>query len=172
MAAPHKPSFHALPVYPAPFRRVLLTWLPLVQALVLVLGVQGAEARRGWCRVDPVVEIGGQTAHIWVASTVEMREAASGRVRVVVKVPAGVPAREVPEASGGGFGHGIKVTFKETMRLQAAEAGVPVRISVYAPAHDDSLPVRVTFMPVADGPLSPGTATGSADDWVVLRTGP
>ena len=157
--------------WPASTRRVLPA-LALLLPILLALGVQGADARRGWCRVDPVVEIAGQTAHIWVASTTEMRKAASGPVQIVVTLPEGITGREIPAESGAGFGFGIKVKFKESEQLRAARAGVQVRVAAHAPAHDQSLPVRLSFKPVGRGLLSPGAAVGVANDWVSLTTGP
>ena len=164
-------SSPASPVSLARFRLMQLA-LALLPALVLALGVQEVEARRGWCRVDPVVRIDGQLAHVWVASTVGMRQSATGPILVDITLPPGISGAEVPEASGAGFGFGIVVTVKESTALRATPAGVQVQVAVYAPADDDALPVQVVFKAVGRGPLSSGTAVGSAGDWVTLTTGP
>ena len=142
-------------------------------ALLLVLlgfGViaPSAEAFRTWCRTYPVVEIDGDLADIFVSAPAEARTLVSGPNRIVVRVPAGVRAKLV--ANDAGFGQGTEVLFDEAKRLRATDRGIEVEIEVYVPATDDEMPVKVEFAPRVVGLLSPASAEGTANEWIVLRT--
>ena len=152
-------------------RRPLRRILPAigVLALLLVLNVPDAGAILGWCAKDPVVKIDGRTADIWVASHDALHEAITGPIQIVVTVPAGVPTELL--AADLGFGKtGYAVAFVQDPAL-AQDAGVrtQVRVAVFVPATDPTLPVRVDFAP-RSSPLSPASAIGTVNSWVWLTT--
>jgi hypothetical protein len=115
-------------------------------SLAAALGPRAAPAGRGWCRVDPVLRIDGQTCHVAVAAGVanrrEARALSTGPIRVAVAVPAGAAAEHV--ASDAGFGFGYEVTCAERAGLPAGA----VEVAVYVPMGGDggkAVPVRVWF---------------------------
>ena len=152
----------------APLFRRLASMFALAVVLLALAGAP-AGARIGTCRGDPVVRIDGQIADIVLSSHDEMKDAATGPAKVVVTVPSGVPAELVATDRGFG-GHGYDVRFAESDRLRVTERGLEVRIEVYAPATDGSLPVWVEFTPRGEGRLSAGSAEGRANAWVTLTT--
>ena len=123
-----------------------------------------------WCRVDPIVQIDGQTAAVLVSSYEEMKLLAAGPTKVRVTVPPGVDTRLVATDRGFG-GWGYEVSFAESAALKDRGDVLEVRIEVYAPALDAALPVRVAFTPRGGGRLLAGTAEGTANAWVSVRTG-
>ena len=150
------------------FRRLVPT-LALV-AVLLALAAAPAGASIRVCRADPVVLIDGQIADILLSSYAEMKDAATGPAKVVVTVPSGVRAELVATDLGFG-GHGYEVRFADSDRLRVTERQLEVRVEVYVPATDGSLPVWVEFTPRGVGRLSAGSAEGRANDWISLTTG-
>ena len=140
-------------------------------ALPAALRPRTADALRGWCRLDPIVTIDGQLASIFIASYLEMQLLATGPTEVVVTVPPGIRSRLV--ATDLGFGlHGYDVRFAESDELTATQDGLEVQIKVVVPARDAAdgpLPVTVDFIPLGFGRLTPGSAEGLANTWVILR---
>ena len=128
-----------------------------------------ADAARGWCRADPLLRIAGQSVHVYITSSNAMLRSASDKIRLTVVIPLGVRGRLVDVLAD--FGEGYDVRFRESSMLQVVNGRVPVRVAVYCPARDSTLPVIVEFAPVGDGPLSPGSASGTANAWVSLRAG-
>ena len=133
-----------------------------------------------WCRVDPVFQIGGETAHLYVAANVDtMRQAralASGPTTVALAVPAGVAARHL--AGDDGFGFGYEVDVVHAADLDGTGEVLPVRVKVTVPMAQDGVPVpvpvRAEFVPrgrgadrgeggAADGRLRPGSGEGTAN---------
>ncbi len=153
----------------APLFRRLAATLALV---VVLLGVTSAPAGAivGICTKDPIVRIDGQTADILLSSYDEMNDAATGPATIVVTVPPGVSA-ELVAADRGFGGHGYDVRFADSDRLQVTKRGLEVRVEVYVPATDGSLPVWVEFTPRGKGRLSAGSAEGRANAWVTVTTG-
>ena len=148
----------------------------LDRRLVLLLGLvvvwfllaTGADARPTWCRTDPVVQIDGQTVHIYLSSYLAMNDAATGPTQIVVTVPTGVEA--VLRAADPGFGgHGYDVRFAESAALKTTPRRLQVHVAVYAPATDDSLPVVVDVVPFGDGRIAGGSASGTANAWILLK---
>ena len=137
-------------------------------ALPAAFAARGAGAQRAWCRADPLLRIAGQEAHVYVASYVEMRAAATGKIRLVVTIPDRVEAKLLDVLAD--FGEGYDVDFARSRDLRAASGRVPVRVAVYAPASDGTLPVLVDFVPVGSGPLAPASAAGTANAWLTLTT--
>jgi hypothetical protein len=154
-------------------RRSALRMLGLAAlALPAALRPHAADAIHGWCQNDPIVQIDGQTADIYLSSYLEMLELATGPTQIVVTVPPGIPTRLV--ATDPGFAHfGYDVRFEESNKLTNNERVVEVQIKVYAPALDapeGPLPLKVDFTPRGNGRLVPGSAEGRANKWVTLRT--
>ena len=142
----------------------------LVLGLVAVWGVlaAGADARPIWCKTDPVVQIDGQTVHLYLSSYLAMHEAATGPARIEVTVPTGVEA--VLRATDPGFGgQGYDVRFAESAALKNAPHHLQIRVRAYAPAGDDSLPVVVDVVPGGNGRLTGGSASGTANEWITLQ---
>ncbi len=153
-------------------RRRLLRLLVAAPALLPALPRREAAAGRGWCRVDPVVRIDGQTAHAYVAARVdtpsEARALAAGPIRLRLRVPPGIAADHL--ASDRGFGDGYEVEIEAAAELAATEEAVPVEVLAYAPMAG-AVPIRVEFRPLGLGRLGPGEAEGTANAWVAVRTG-
>ncbi len=143
------------------------TWAVFLAIMALVATMGAVDAARVWCRSDPVVEIGGQTADVFVSAPAEAPTLVTGPTRVVVTVPKGVSTRLV--VSDPGFGKGTEVSFAKSKRLRSTRTGTEVRVSVYVPASDD-MPVRVEFAPHVVGVLTPASAEGTANQWITLRT--
>jgi hypothetical protein len=126
-------------------------WLALSPlALAAALTARGASASKQWCRVDPVVRIDGEVADIVLSSYEEMEEAATGPARVVVTVPRGIEVEQLSEDEGFG-GHGYDVRFERFEDLKDTGGALRLRVAVYAPATDGSVPVRLDFVPRRDG---------------------
>ena len=142
-------------------------------ALPVALRPRAAGAIHGWCRIDPIVQIDGQTADAFLSSHDEMRQLATGPAKLVFTVPTGVPAKLI--ATDPGFNRkGYDVRFAESDKLRNAAGALEVRVEVYAPAldgPDGPLPVRVDFVPRGNGRLAPGQAEGRANEWVRLTAG-
>jgi hypothetical protein len=139
-------------------------------ALPVALGRRNVGAVIGWCRNDPVIQIDGQTVDVFISSYVDMKTSATGPTQLVVTVPAGIAA--ALRATDRGFGgHGYDVRFAKSDALSATRSALQVKIEVFAPASDSSLPVKVDFVPRGSGRLTSGSATGTANAWFTLTTG-
>jgi hypothetical protein len=139
-------------------------------AVLTTAAAPDAGAINVWCRTDPIVQIDGQTADVFISSYEEMKLLAAGPTKVRVTVPPGVDTRLVATDQGFG-GWGYEVSFAESAALKDRGDVLEVRIEVYAPALDAALPVRVAFTPRGTGRLAPGTAEGTANAWVSVQTG-
>ena len=144
--------------------------LPTVVSVVFLfaLAVQGANAGTGWCRTDPVVSLDAKPADIFVSAPLDAPTLVTGPTKIVITVPPGIDAMLI--ASGLGFGQGEAVEFAESPSLKATADRTDVRITVYVPATDDTMPVLVEFAPEVLGILAPSSAQGTANHWVSLRT--
>ena len=147
-------------------RYVLRSLAAASLALVPAVGPGGAGAFRRWCRVDPVFQIDGQTAHVWVSARANnmhaARALATGKTKLALAVPAGVKVRHV--ASDDGFGHGYEVAVEEAADLDGAGPVLPVRVAVTVPMATGSVEVRVEFVPRRKkGRLRPGSGEGTAN---------
>jgi hypothetical protein len=127
-----------------------------------------AFAARGWCQADPLLRIGGQRAHVYITSQRSMLRSATDKILLNVTLPRGVEGKLIDILSD--FGEGYDVEFHSSWDLQAEDGMVPVRLAIYCPTRDSSLSVSVEFAPVGDGPLSAGSAAGTANDWISLTT--
>ena len=140
-------------------------------ALILVLGLLAvfapdATASIHWCRVDPAVSINGQTVNIFIASTEEIFQQATGPTDVVVSVPVGVSAELL--WTDAGFGYGETVTILESSRLRVTSSGVQIMVSAYVPA-TGSLPVLVEIVPANAGVVT-ASAQGATNAQVRVST--
>ena len=151
-------------------RAVLRALAASALAAVPVTGlVERAAAGRLWCRADPVLRIGGQTAHVYITSSAAMLTSATDKIRLNVTLPQGVEGKLVDILAD--FGKGYDVRFATSSTLKTAGGKISVQVAAYCPARDGTLPVTVEFVPVDTGPLTSGTAAGTANTWVTLRAG-
>lgn len=128
-----------------------------------------AGAARTWCKTDPVVKIDGKVADIWLGSYSDLHAAATGPAEIQIGVPVGVPAELL--ATDPGFGQlGYVVSFYEDANLKKDKSKVQVRIAVFVPSSDGTLPLTVDFAPRSSG-LAPASASGYANSWVVVESG-
>ena len=146
-------------------RRIRLLPALVLLALVLALQAQAAGAGRGWCRKDPIVEVGGKELRVYVASPNDILGTATGPTRVEVAVPSGVNARLV--WADDGFGYGYEVAFAESGALAATPRGTEVRVEVVVPAAHDALPVAVDLEDGADRTL--GSSQGKVNERIVAK---
>jgi hypothetical protein len=145
-------------------RSVCRLLIPFAVALMLVLHVQSASAGIGWCRTDPLITVNGKTGHVYIDSTESMLSSATGPIQIEVRVPLGSIAAALPLDNG--FGRGYAITFVEDPKLFARGSYSEVRVTVYVPAVDGSLPVKVTFH--ADSPsMDESSKTGTANSWIL-----
>lgn len=128
-----------------------------------------ASAARSWCRADPLLRIAGQDVHVYITSSIAMLNAATDKIRLTVTLPSGIRGKLVDVLAD--FGKGYDVRFLSSSALQVVNGQVPALVSVYCPARDSMLPVTVEFAPVDTGPLTPASATGTANAWILLRAG-
>ena len=132
---------------------------------------EAARAIRGWCRRDPIVQIGDVTAHVVLSSYDEMNELATGASQLVITVPEGVPTRLV--ACDPGFGHfGYDVRFVESRDFIANDHSIEVQVEAHAPAAnppEGPLPLFVTFTALGHGRPASDQAEGQANEWLLLR---
>jgi hypothetical protein len=143
----------------------------IAAALVLALALlavfaPNTSASIHWCRTDPAVSINGQTVNIFVASTEEIYQQATGPTDVVVSVPVGVSAQLL--WTDPGFGYGETVTIVESSRLRVTASGVQIMVSAYVPA-TGSLPVLVEIVPANAGVVT-ASAQGATNAQVRVRT--
>lgn len=158
-------------VYDAPRTQPMGGIRSVAAALVLVLGVfavfaPNASAGIVWCRVDPAVSINGQTVNIFIASTEEIFQQATGPTDVVVSVPVGVSAQLL--WTDPGFGYGETVTILESSRLRVTSSGVQIMVSAFVPA-TGSLPVLVEIVPANAGVVT-ASAQGATNAQVRVLT--
>ncbi len=141
--------------------------MPMVLALVLLtILAPNASATIGWCRTDPAISINGQTVNIFVASTEEIFQQATGPTQVTVSVPVGVSA--VLLWTDPGFGYGETVTIVESSRLRVTASGAQIMVSASVPA-TGSLPVLVEVVPANVGVVT-ASAQGRTNAQVRLST--
>ncbi len=83
-------------------------------------------------------------------------------------MPVGIDAAVV--VTDLGFGYGERVTVVASHALRVTGERIPIRIAVYVPATDASLPVQVEVVDRVVDLLGPTTVTGTANQWIVLTT--
>ena len=148
------------------FRRASHHVLPsfALLALLLVLTAPTADAFLVWCRSDPVVDIGGKRAHVWVSGAEGILESVTGPTKVKIFVPEDVDTELV--MTDEGFGLGYDVRFVEDDDLRETPRGIQIRVEVYVPAKDD-IPVRVELTDRDDNLLD--QTTRATNQWLTTR---
>jgi hypothetical protein len=139
-----------------------------LMALALTLSAPSVRAGNGWCMVDPVVKIDGKTADIRISGPDALDTSAVGPTQLVVTVPAGV-STDVLALDRGFHGYGYAVTFLVDATLVNTPTNLEVRVAVFVPALDATLPVVVDFLP-RSSPLQSASASGTANAWVAMTT--
>jgi hypothetical protein len=148
-------------------RRFVFAAVALATLGLLAAG-STVEAGKGWCRVDPVVVIDGQTADIFIGSDSSALTTTTGPIKIVVTVPSTSQATHV--ISDAGFGRGYDFRIAKSSTLESTATDTPVRIEVYVPATSSALPISVFFSPRILTILTPASADGHANNWVRLNT--
>lgn len=149
-------------------RRSAIRFAGITAALPAGLAVlRQADATRGWCMADPVLRIGGQTAHVYISSPAAMLNSATDKIELTVTLPHGVNGNLIKIASD--FGKGYDVRFESSRAMLVVNGRIPVALAVYCPARDGSLAVTVDFAPVDAGPLTPASAAGTANAWIAFQ---
>jgi hypothetical protein len=127
-----------------------------------------ASAGRVWCSRDPVIKVNGQVVDVLVSSYAEMNASATGPVQFVVTVPVGSSATVL--ATDKGFGYGYSVTVKTSSALTKTAKSTQVRVEVYVPSVDGTLPVKIDVKPRSVGLVRATTTQGLANTWVTAQT--
>jgi hypothetical protein len=126
-----------------------------------------AAAGRTWCRLDPVVKIDGKTADIWLSSYQELNQAATGPTKIVISMPTGIQGSVLATDRGfGGLGYDIRF---ETTSTLSSSGSIKVKIAVYTPSSNSTLPLKVEFTPRSSG-LASGSASGYVNQTIIVRT--
>ena len=146
--------------------RSLRTIFSLV-ALAAVLAVMAtpAGATIGWCKKDPIVDIGGIRTHVYVSSLESILDSATGPTDVVITVPKGVATDLI--GTDDGFGYGYNVRFKKSGDLKTTNRGIQIEVEVEVPATDE-LPVLLEVTDGQDVVLA--DKQGKTNDKVMVRT--
>jgi hypothetical protein len=134
----------------------------------LLFSVTPASAGRVWCSRDPVIKVNGQVVDVLVSSYTEMNASANGPVQLIVTVPVGSSASVL--ATDNGFGYGYSVTIKTSSALTMTSKSTHVRVEVYTPAADATLPVKIDVKPRSVGLVKVATIQGFANRWVTAQT--
>ena len=146
---------------PRAFRFVV----PLLGVLTLaLLNTPGAAAIPTWCKTDPIVDIGGKRAHIYVSSHDAILGSVAGPTKVRIAVPVGVATELI--GTDEGFGEGYDVEFVESDQLRQNEGSIPVVVDAFVPSGLD-LPVKVEITEGRD--LNRGRSVGATNEWVTAK---
>jgi hypothetical protein len=102
------------------------------------------EARIGWCRRDPILEIDGKWVRIDVYSKKEIIDVATGPTKLHVFVPKQVDFRVVAEDEGFGKGWEISFDRREQLQVDKDKDTVEIQVEVFVPTPEYvRLPVKV-----------------------------
>ena len=134
-------------------------------ALLIAWTTTDVGAGIGWCRRDPIVDVGGKRAHVYVSSYEEILTAVTGATKVRIAVPDGVSTKLI-STDEGFAGLGYDVLFEESDRLAVTNAGIQIRVSVRVPA-DEVLPVKLKVTDGNEEVLE--VNTGVTGDWVTVE---
>ena len=146
--------------------RIACVWM-LALGILLTSDPADVAAGRGWCRADPLLLVNGETADVWVGSTLQALLDTTGPIRLAVTTPVGVHAQHV--ISDLGFGRGYDISIGTSPDLEWSSESIELEIAVWVPARSD-LPVTVEFAPRVLGILWPASASGSTNSWVIVQT--
>src|SRR6478735_6864590 len=106
-----------------------------VMAILLAFSVSSADASVGWCRSDPVINVSGDTADVFISAPLDALVKVTGPTQIVVTTPAGVDAALI--VSTPGFGRGEIVDFEQSRSLKIRDDSIDLLIQVFVPATDD-----------------------------------
>ena len=134
----------------------------------VLFSATAASAGHVWCARDPVIKVNGQVVDVLVSSYTEMNASASGPVELVITVPSGATVNVL--ATDTGFGFGYTVTLKTSSALSATATSTQLRVEVYAPSNDGTLPVKIDVKPRSVGLVRATTTQGLANAWVTAQT--
>ena len=152
---------------PTTRRRLLQLATGAALAAAPALRPVAALAGRQWCRTDPVVQIHGHTAHIyvdaWLKNIKQAKRLATGPTKIVVTVPRNVRVRHV--ASDKGFGFGYDFVFEEADIVPGPPFPIPVQVRVYVPMKEHDVRLRARFVPTRPGRLEAGGGEGGSNAW-------
>ena len=146
---------------------------PMLAVLTLVLlnaGIAGAISQ--WCRSDPVVEIGGKRAHVYVSSYEGIEDAVTGANKVRFTVPEGV-STELLSTDEGFADLGYDVRFVRSDDLRANDRGIQIQVDVRVPVDPDvpgalDLPVKIELTDGQDKLRA--RKIGGTNEWVTVRS--
>jgi hypothetical protein len=102
------------------------------------------EARIGWCRRDPVLEIDDKLVRVDVYSKKEILDVATGPTKLRVIVPKQVDFRVVAEDEGFGQGWDIRFDRREQLQVDKDYGTIEIQAEVFVPTPEEvRLPVKV-----------------------------
>lgn len=119
--------------------RSIVVMLTLAAALALTAAPSTARTI-GWCKTDPIVDIGGKRANIFVYGMYGILDIVTGPTDVVINVPVGTDTKLID--TDNGFGYGYNVKFVELESLEETKRGIEIRVDVIVPA-TETLPIKV-----------------------------
>lgn len=149
------------------FVGIIRTLVFVVLATLLVAPGGTAMGSIGWCKSDPVVQIGPNIVDIVLTAPADAPFKVTGPNEIVIMVPESVSATAVRLV---GFGRGEIVSVVHSEELAVTEDGIEVVVQAFVPATDDAMPVSVDFAPNVLGLLAPARAQGVANSWITLET--
>lgn len=107
--------------------------------LLLVVSATSTGAAFYWCKTDPVVDIGGKRAHIYVYAADGILTSVTAPTEVIISVPKGVSTDLI--STDDGFGLGWQVAFKESRSLNVTKRGIQVEVELIVPSSEE-LPAK------------------------------
>jgi len=151
-------------------RRLVAVNLLAAATLAFALTLQSAApaaASIGWCRSDPVMILDLAVADVFVSAQWDDLAKVTGATEVVIVIPSTI--RTVVGIPDLGFGYGENVRFEPSNGLKATLSRIELRIKVFVPSSDSSMPILVEFAPRLLGILAPSSAQGHANSWITFN---
>ena len=164
----HAGSSHPRTLMRTLFSRGRLARACFLAMVFLTFNGLTASASIGWCRSDPVLQIEGSLADVFVSIPLTALPQINGPTRFVITTPVGVD--EAVLLTSPGFGYGETVTFQESSSLKMTSNGIQLRIKAFVPATNGTIPVILEFAPRVIGILQPASAQGTTNQWITLQT--
>jgi hypothetical protein len=160
---PRATRLRTLPGITGAIRTIVLAAL----AAVLIAPSGTVTATIGWCKSDPLVQIGPNVVDIILSAPLNAPLKVTGPNEIVIIVPETVSATAVRLV---GFGQGEVVSIDHSHKLKVTEDGIEVVVRAFVPSIDDTMPVVLDFAPNILGLLNPASAQGFANTWITLET--
>jgi len=149
-------------------RLVVVNLLAAALAFAFMLQTAApASASIGWCRSDPVVVLDLAVADVFVSAQLSDLTKITGATEIVIVIPSTV--QTVVGIPTLGFGYGEHIQFELSNGLKATSSGIELRVKVFVPSTDSSMPIQVEFAPRILGILAPSTAQGYANSWITFK---